>query len=122
MQRDMDLCREILLKVEAKHTGSSSVIRIQNSDPKEQERVDYHTQILTDAGLLTAQRGFSGGWDINGLTWEGHDFIEATRQSQTWEQTKSATAKVGGWTFGLLKDVAVGIIKAKLKANGVDIT
>ena len=121
MKRDMDLCRQLLLEIENSDSGPSVSVQLHVGDTKEQERWDYHIRILADAGLLEAKRGFSGGWDILGLRWEGHDFIEATREPKTWEQAKSATAKVGGWTFGLLKDVAVSIVKAQLKANGVDI-
>ena len=121
MKRDMDLCRQILLAVEADTSGPSKYIQLIRPNPKEQETWDYHTRILADAGLLEAKRGFSSGWDIHGLTWEGHEFIDATRQPKTWEQTKSVMAKAGGGTFAVLKEVAISFIKGQLKANGVDI-
>jgi Hypothetical protein (DUF2513) len=51
------------------------------------------------------------------LTWEGHDFLDAIRDPEIWCKTKSGAEEVGSFTFDLLKELAVGLIKTKIEQH-----
>jgi hypothetical protein len=53
------------------------------------------------------------------VTWQGHEFIDATRSPDVWEKTKTTAQKVGSWTTPLLIDIAKTVIKAELKKIGL---
>ena len=99
MKRDMDLILEILRsqEEERKIDGSYS-----------EDAVVYHAQLLSDAGLIEAEflKGIGGtarGAAIIRLTWEGHEFLDATRDQSIWEKTKKNVIKPGSsFTFGLI--------------------
>ena len=59
---------------------------------------------------------------IRGLTWEGHDFLDTVRDPDVWKRTKEGASKMGGWTFGLLKDLGTAYLKHVAKERlGLDL-
>jgi hypothetical protein len=41
--------------------------------------------------------------ELHRLTWEGHEFLDATRDSKVWKLAKEKVLKPGAsWTFSLL--------------------
>jgi hypothetical protein len=102
MKRNMDLCRRILLDVEAspEATGLGYIqLNIEGHDATE---VSYHVQLLSDAGLLEAvNQSYTGpsGFVVNPkrLTYAGHEFIEASRNDSFWQKAKTTVLeKTGG--------------------------
>jgi len=88
MKRDMDLVREILLRVEAneKPTVPIAPFEIDGYPP---EIVYHHVHLLDDAGLLTTLgRPGMDQWFPKTLTWQGHDFLDAVRDPEVWAKTK----------------------------------
>jgi hypothetical protein len=120
MKRDMDLIREILIAVESR-------------TPEDEERAGWftlhghdaaivarHAELLHEAGLIdgrvmrSANAGLVGV-QLTRLTWEGHDWLAAVRDDTVWSNTKDRITKEGvGWTFELVKAVAIAYGKAKL--------
>ena len=81
MKRDMDLIRKILFHIE-----ESNELDTRNIDISGYEKniVDYHIKLLNEAKLLNAdilppERGTIFIRTIGGLTWQGHDFLDAAR-------------------------------------------
>ena len=75
--------------------------------------------LLAEAGFITIEMQGGGGVVMVGdITWAGHDFLDAVREPQVWAETKSRAEKVGGWTVGILTDIAKGYIKAKAAEHG----
>lgn len=104
MKRDMDLVREILLKMEADNsveyiTGYST------------EQVEHHVHLMVEAGLLKGAPITAVGDRYQralalGMTWQGHDFLDAARSETIWERAKRAiTAQGGGLAIDVLKAV-----------------
>ena len=124
MKRDMDLVRDILLKVEeaerALPVGAFYDLRASK------DVVDYHLELLIAHGFLDGT--LHGSWgsrvvggEIDGLTWDGQDFLEAVRDERVWRAVKKAVYEaVGSTTFDVVKAtcsmVATSMIKSHLGA------
>ena len=112
MKRDMDLVRNILFAVE----GSDEPLDTDFLDFGEHtpEEVSYHVRMLTAHGLLDSHDdGDYGSPDriiIDGLTWQGCDYLDAVRDARVWEKTKETVKKaVGSTTMSVIKDTAVKV-------------
>ena len=108
MRRDMELVRKILLYVEAKGDGSSGLIQI---DDYEQTLIDYHVDIMIDAGLLKGKPLRGGNRVLNHgviLTWDGHDFLDSIKNENVWNKIKGSIRdkglELGNLPFMVLKD------------------
>lgn len=121
MKRDMDLIRKILLEVE-KQEGSSEWPEQHTIPRYKPEQITYHIGQLHENGLIKAGRHVIYGgdyqyekWEIYKLTWEGHNFLDAIRADTIWEKTKDKMSEKGyDMPFEMIKDVALGLIKAAL--------
>jgi len=108
----MDLVRDILLNLEDAPFRSSWVEL--NLHKYASEEVSYHIMLLAQAGLIEAiNLSSSGGmsWKAKWLTWEGHEFLEASRDQSRWEKAKSLIKqKGGGIVFSVLKDLLTKLV------------
>lgn len=97
--RDMDLVREILLWAEK---GGSAT----DAPKVDQVKLAYHCHIMSDGqlidgtGELYRRYGPTAGWNagiiqVKGLTWKGHEFLEAMRNETTWTKVKEIFGKHG---------------------------
>lgn len=124
MQRDMDMIRELLLRIEAVDlpAGSAVMLSLRHEPlvhPGENiDSIAYHMRLLITAGLVdpTNVQG-ADSFGIRGLTWSGHDFLDSIRDPEIWRQTKEAANKAGGFTLDLLADLAKGFIKTQLEKH-----
>jgi DNA-binding transcriptional ArsR family regulator len=120
MRRDMDVVRQLLLHIESDDVfdgSSTGVVTAAELDLPIQV-VTYHMKLLVDAGLVDrADWLASGDPIIRGLTWQGHEFIDAVRDPEIWRKTKASGKEAGGWTLGLLKDVATALVKDTIKKH-----
>jgi hypothetical protein len=58
---------------------------------------------LLDANVLTGAHGEPMQAIIFGLTWEGHDFLDAARDDTIWKAARDKIIKPGmSWTFSIL--------------------
>jgi hypothetical protein len=72
--------------------------------------------------IKTIGRNLFGDVHVSGLTWEGHDFLDAVRDPEVWKRTMDGAGKMGGWTFGLLKDLGAAYLKHVAKERlGIDL-
>jgi Hypothetical protein (DUF2513) len=127
MKRDMDLIRELLLKLEALPIPSIGFRMIQPDEAEVQvegytvEQIDYHLSLLEQANLISA-----GGLDVLGmkigpgtafrsLSWAGHDFLDSVRSPDVWEKTRKVAAAAGGLTIDLLMATAKTYLEVKVK-------
>lgn len=121
MKRDMDLIREILLRLEESGEGEQTYQPISDIGYS-RERIRYHNYLLVDAGLAI---GFDLGSDgtplpqaaTDALTWEGHEFLDAARDDNRWSRAKSVLAEVKGFSFAVLKELLIGMIRQEAQAQ-----
>jgi len=115
MKRDMDLIRQIVMAVRD-NPGPHLITSIEGV---ESEVYVEHARLLDEAGLVEATiiddiHGVSGLATINRLTWSGHDFADAIESDTVWEKAKGTAKQAGGWTFGILLDIAKLEIKRRI--------
>ena len=118
MKRDLDLVREILLKIEDfEPTGISKVQLVTPDDFSGTPAQNlYHVDMLLQAGYLeeTGRRTLQAEIAIRGLTMSGHDLLNAIREKSVWEKTKTRLGDAGGWTLDLVLAVAKQELKRRL--------
>lgn len=93
MKRDMDLVREILLKVEEiPFDGAFHDIAVDGRSPNE---VSYHVMLLHEGRFIEAM-DLGVCWKPMRLTYGGHEFLDAARNDTVWEKAKTAVVKSTG--------------------------
>jgi hypothetical protein len=113
----MDLIRAILLKVEENpHGFMPSKLEV---DGYTKEEIGYHVYLMGQAGLaevLTSRRDMaeSPSAVLKNLTWQGHEFLGASRNQTIWEQAKAILPKAGDGSFGLWQSVLTDLVKKSL--------
>ena len=121
MQRDWDIIREILIKLEGMPSEKGSLSLSDFPEAKAYE-YSYNTELLMEAGLIYGNMSKTLGrhasdFMANRLTWEGHELLDAVRSDNVWEKTKKSFTKGGlSMTFDLVKSVATDIASAYLKS------
>lgn len=119
MKRDLELCRKIFILLESRPPGEYGL------DPDQLE-VDWatlacHIELLHGAKLLEANFSYCDGnvppasFQIERLTWEGHEFLNASRDDSTWLAAKEKLGdKAGSVTFSVLMSVLAAITLSQL--------
>lgn len=114
-ERDMDLVRRILAEVQ-EAPYDMDMVELQLDDYDESV-TSYHVLLLQEAGLLEAtdERRFGRPiWKPVRLTWDGHEFLEASRDDSRWERAKKLMREqVGGMSFEVLKATLVSMMKSE---------
>src|SRR5579863_9213556 len=105
MKRDMDLVRDLLIRLESVELPTGAWAHISGTEPElviegySADQVEYHLRLLRDVGFVndpsTGSRPMVG-IGFMGLTWEGHDFLDAARNDTVWLSTKKAILEKGG--------------------------
>ena len=98
MKRDMDLVREILLKLEDGSVKGRQWLQHGVIEGEPNVKVWHHVKIMDEVGLIEAERRTPLGvemWIPTDITWHGHDFLEAARNSNTWEKVKQIAMEKG---------------------------
>lgn len=113
MIRDMDLIRELLLRLEALSTKPGALYVLTGREEEltvegfSEAQIEYHLNLLRDAGYIESPGSQPmEGVTFTSLTWHGHDFLDSVRNPETWSRTKEGALKIGGWTVDMLLDIA----------------
>ena len=94
MKRDMDLVREILLKVEA--TAPDVLGATVEIDRRSKAEVCGHVELLVDAGLVDARiAARQQHFVIFRMTWAGHEFLDSARNESIWRRAKTLAIEKG---------------------------
>lgn len=121
----MDLIRSMLLEIEGGRASFSTLSKevadtlgLDSNDALPREEADileYHLDLLSEAGLAEFIELSGGYWQVERLTWKGHEFIDSIRDPEIWRQTKVGASKVGSFTLKTIADVAVSLAKSRLE-------
>jgi DNA-binding transcriptional ArsR family regulator len=118
MKHDMDLARQILLALEADPEADGHGWVEIEIDGRSAREISYHVRLLDEAGLIEARDCFNldgQDWRPTRLTWEGHQFLEASRQETRWQKAKRVVLeKAGGLPFEALKQVLFQLLREAL--------
>lgn len=108
MKRNMDLIRQLAMKIESANTHlMTREMEVENFSSSE---LYYHCVLMNEAGLVEAHIADTGDEEseaiIYRLTWKGHDFLDAARDEKLWNQiTKAIKGRVTSVTFEGLVDL-----------------
>jgi hypothetical protein len=125
MQRNMDLVRMILTRLESSPEGwAPQDFGIQSFSTQE---IGYHAHIMKQEGLIeattTTHMRSSGPEALpRSLTWKGHEFLDLARDQDRWNRAKAVVANVGGapiavWMKILTELMLQGVDAAVAKAG-----
>lgn len=122
MRRDMDLIRDILVKLEnLEESEFRGYFTVDGFEPK---IVDYHLELLRGHGLVKGEYtlGDRKIWISLNLTYSGHDFLKSLSSETIWskvkEGVKSKGMEIGQVPIEVLKEYAKYEFK---KILGLDI-
>jgi DNA-binding transcriptional ArsR family regulator len=131
MQRDMEILRTLLLKLEQQEMDPGSIRGLScHGEELAIEGIDgaaigHHLEMMIDAGLIhVLDDRMSNGHEIyfQRISWQGHEFLAAIRDQEVWKQTKAAAKTGGVEALSAIWDIAKAVGKAELKRRtGLDI-
>ena len=118
MKRDLDLYRRILLAVEQSDNGPDDPIELDFVDEYAQGVVSYHVMLLDEEGLIRGVRLLvvpsvpdPYAWFPKRLTAAGHNFLDAARNDDIWNEGKKCLKKVGSASLDVLLPILVQLVK-----------
>ena len=118
-QRDLDLIRLILLDL-AGYGVPETELRKYTPD-----QLALHGAYLKDAGFVHAnisdENGVPKAVGYIRLTWQGHEFVELSRENEAWQKSKDALMAAGVWNVALLSDLLRDAAKERLRQPGTTI-
>lgn len=120
MKRNMELARTLLARIEGDNqfNGSGGLILKSNEETclsdYSDEEVSYHLLLLVEAGLVKGNIEFEDVPVISRLTWQGHEFLDDTRDPEIWDKTKERAKALTGVGVALVWELAKAEIKKKL--------
>lgn len=86
--------------------------------------IDYHMLLLLEAGFVEGQKiisfeSNSPSATANRLTWTGHEFLDAARDKNRWQEALRIAQEKGGGavTIGILTQLLSALAK---RAIGID--
>ena len=93
MKRNADLIRKLLIYLEEKPTDK--IVTDFEIDGHDKNEVMYHFILMDQAGLIRCEREVSSSTSDRvikvypfSLTWQGHEFLEASRNETIWNKAK----------------------------------
>lgn len=113
MQRNMDLVRMILMRMESNSSGwAPQDLGIKGFPPEE---IGYHCHIMIQEGLIEGSdvtNAESAGPEAipTTLTWKGHEFLDLVRDQERWNRAKAIIAKVGSAPISIWMKVLADLL------------
>ena len=121
MKRDMDLMRNILLRIEEQsdvppkklHTDDFADLH------KDLYVISLHIDLMCDAGLVEIfdvnieHDGFKD-FAISRLTLAGYEYLDAIRNRKVWVNVKKKIEVIGGATLDVIKQLAIKELSKEL--------
>jgi len=117
MKRNLDLVRKILIYLEKKQ--DEKMMKSLELEGYESKEIMYHLILMDQAGLLRCEREVSSSTPDRAicvypfsLSWQGHEFLEASRNESTWNKAKRIVIdKTGGLSVDVLKALLISMAK-----------
>ena len=113
MRRDLDLVRRILLDLEGRggpqtSSGWSHLVE----QGFEVDSIQFHIQLMNDAGLIQADELVPGQWWPERVTWTGYEFLDAARNDALWHEAKRRVERsVGSAPFEIVRELLVSMAR-----------
>lgn len=124
MKFEPEVARDILLDIEELHhyPNTFTFSTPEKFDRAKKYNIDtivYHCNLLEEAGFLRWKSRFANNklylGFIDGLTYDGHEFLNSIRSPRVWRETKSRAEKLGVFTIDVISQIASNIISDMIK-------
>ena len=121
MQRNMDIVRMILMRLEASPSGRApNDLGIKSFPP---DQIGYHAHIMMQEGLIegsdvTDSRSAGPEAVPRSLTWKGHEFLDLARDQERWNRAKTIIAKIGSAPISVWMKVLTDLMLQGLEITG----
>lgn len=121
MTRDLELIKQILLKLEERESCSPEEIEI---DGYEADAIAFNCILLQEAGFITGEMNDERGggeliaaWPAR-ITWNGFEFLDLSRNKDAWNKTKGFLKEKGASvSISLFTEVLKFYVKELLDLN-----
>lgn len=128
MKRNLDIVRDILLQVEQAEDYLTINDLFDVRDKRKgcnytDNEIIYHVELLFAHGFIDGciRRDMNGDItdnSIDGLTWDGADFLESMRDQRVWDRARDTIKKtVGSTTFEVVKQTCTLVATQMIKSN-----
>lgn len=112
LKRNLDLIRDIMLYLEENIDPNKPLFPVSKLEDLESDSgiLNEHIKQLVENGFIETTKpiymqGFTIFMDIQRITSNGHDFLDALRDDSVWNKTKEAVQKAGGFTLNMLVEL-----------------
>lgn len=103
----MQVIRKLVLYLEVAEPGCESENIELDLDT---DVLEYHMRLMDEAGLIKTTT-MRGGVIFNRMTWQGHDFADASRDDVVWKKTlRNVAATTKSVTFELFTHLLKGTL------------
>jgi len=122
MKRDMEIIRKILMQLEEAPTHDVPVqLNIEGYRPEE---INYNVGIAWKGGLIElygkpiSSLNSDTRYLPKSLTWEGHEFLDASRNENAWKRMlNTIKEKGGGLAFEIVKALLIQYVKEEFSIS-----
>lgn len=117
MKRDIDLIRKLLLYLEEK--PDDKIVKDLELEGFSKDKIQYHFILMDQAGLIRCERSISSTTSDRviqvypfSLTWQGHEFLEVSRNDTFWNKAKGVVkSKSGALSVDVVKALLIAMAK-----------
>jgi hypothetical protein len=118
MKLDHELIRSALLFIEENQKSDMDAVFIQDiynglNEEYSGEEIYYNFRRLSEAGFVNI-KFYAGGFFVNSITYDGHQFLDNVRDPAIWKSTKNVIAKVSSASIPIVMQVAIQQIRTSL--------
>lgn len=114
MKRDLDLIRDILLKIESMDKKVITIADLGATTQDEFNRIGFHIRLLMDCNYVEAidvRTKQEEAYVVKRITSSGYDYLDSIRDNNVWNETKNKLESVGSSaSLEIVKAVAGKVI------------
>ena len=121
MKRDLDLIRDMMLRIEACHPKDGKITSETFKDLcDDEEKVAFHLFLLYDVGFIVAEpvnhsKMRCSDYIVEYPTFIGCDYLDSIRDQSVWNSIKEKLRRIGGnATLDILTDLASSLLREQL--------
>lgn len=119
MKLDHECVRSILLTIEEKHKYGKvlrleEILQSDRLSEFNEDEIKYVLIKLADAEYITGQPQYGSNelvyFDCQGLTWNGHQFLDTIRDPKVWKKTKEIASKLTSVSITMLSSIGSQVL------------
>ncbi|HEU0048843.1 MAG TPA: DUF2513 domain-containing protein, partial [Nitrososphaera sp.] len=86
-----------------------------NFGDRSQEELNYHVDLLFEAGYIEGNPDSNPNPMVSKLTWKGHEFVDTIRDAGIWNNVKERLKGLPSVALSVVAEIAIAEAKKKLK-------